>query len=174
MVLLVGLLNGWAYCPRCRRELTRHDNVVECGSCGFLLYGHSAVTASALPEDGAGRVLLARRGIDPGRGLWDAVGGFVDEGEHPLDALRREVLEETGLSFDAERLHGIWMGRYGVDERATVNLFWSGRLGGGEPRPADDVAELRWFGHDELPPPSELAFDGLIDDVLRAWRNEHT
>jgi ADP-ribose pyrophosphatase YjhB (NUDIX family) len=168
----VGLLDGWAHCPRCANELTRRDNAVACASCGFVLYGHSAVTASALPEDGEGRVLLARRGIDPDRGLWDAVGGFVEEAEHPLDGLLREVEEETGLGFEPARLLGIWMGRYAEDDRATLNLFWTGRLSAGEPMPADDVAELCWFAAGELPPPDELAFDGLIADVLAAWRRD--
>jgi ADP-ribose pyrophosphatase YjhB (NUDIX family) len=169
----VGLLDGWAHCPRCANELTRRENAVECAACGFLLFGHSAVTASALPEDGAGRVLLARRAIEPFRDRWDAVGGFVDEGEHPLDGLQREVREETGVGFEPAELLGIWMGRYGLDDRATLNMFWTGRLTDGTPQPEDDVAELRWFAPDELPPPRELAFDGLVDEVLGAWRNQY-
>jgi 8-oxo-dGTP diphosphatase len=128
------------------------------------------VTASALPEDGD-RVLLARRAYEPFRGLWDVVGGFVGEGEHPLEGLRREVHEETGLGFEVDALLGIWMGDY--DGRATLNLYWTGRLGPGRPKPADDVAELRWFPIDELPPPEELAFDGLMREVLTAWRKQH-
>jgi 8-oxo-dGTP diphosphatase len=169
----VGLLAGWAYCPRCANELTRHDNAVECAACGFVLYGHSAVTASALPEDGEGRVLLGRRAFEPFIGLWDVVGGFVEEGEHPLDGVRREVREETGLDFELRDLLGIWMGGYGDEDRATLNLFWTGRLAAGAPQPADDVSELRWFGPDELPPPEQLAFDGLVADVLAAWRQQH-
>ncbi len=144
-----------------------------CASCGFVMYAHSAVTASALPEDDDGRILLARRAIEPDRGLWDAVGGFLEEAEHPLDGLRREVEEETGLGFAPARLLGIWMGRYAMDDRATLNLFWTGRLSPGAPSAADDVAELRWFLPDELPPAPELAFDGLIGEVLAAWRDQH-
>ena len=168
----MALLDGWTNCPRCTAELTRRDGAVECPECGFLLYAHSAVTASALPEDDAGRVLLARRGIEPDRGLWDVVGGFVHEGEHPLDAVRREAQEETGLAFEPGNLLGIWTGSYGADERATLNLFWRGRLAEGSPVAADDVAELAWFGSHELPT-GELAFGRLIADVLDAWRHEH-
>jgi len=167
------MLDGWAYCPRCANELTRRDAAVVCPACGFLLYPHSSVTVSALPHDDDGRLLLARRAHDPDRDLWDAVGGFLDEAEHPIDGLQREVMEETGLGFEPGDLLGIWMGRYGDDERATLNLFWTGRLAHGEPRAADDVAELRWFAGDELPMPEELAFDGLVADVLRAWRDQH-
>jgi len=166
----MGVLDGWTTCPCCGNQLTHGDGFVECRACEFVHYAHSAVTASALPEEG-GRVLLARRAREPFRGSWDVVGGFVGEGEHPLDGLRREVREETGLEFDVARLLGIWMGDY--DGRSTLNLFWTGRLGAGEPQPADDVDELRWFAPDALPRPGELAFGGLIAAVLAAWRNEH-
>ena len=165
------MLDGWTRCPRCCNQLTRGDNVVECPACGFFLYAHSAATASALPEDEGGRVLLARRAHEPFRGLWDLVGGFLAEGEHPADGARREVREETGVELELGRFLGLWMGDYGG--RATLNLVWLGRMRAGELVAADDVAELRWFAPDELPSPDKLAFDGLISDVLRAWRNEH-
>jgi 8-oxo-dGTP pyrophosphatase MutT (NUDIX family) len=44
-----------------------------------------------------GRVLIGRRKIEPRKGHWDLPGGFLEEGELPLDGLRREFLEETGL-----------------------------------------------------------------------------
>jgi 8-oxo-dGTP diphosphatase len=167
----VAMFDGWTLCPRCGSQLTHGDGVVECGSCGFFLYAHSAVTASALPEDDDGRVLLARRAHEPFRDFWDVVGGFLMEGEDPVDGARREVREETGVELDIGRFLGAWTGDYGG--RATVNFFWLGRMQEGELRAADDVAELRWFKRDELPPRDELAFDGLISDVLRAWRDEH-
>jgi 8-oxo-dGTP diphosphatase len=170
MVSPVSLLDGWQVCPRCANQLTQSEGRVDCARCGFVLYAHSSVTASALPGDGGGRVLLARRAVEPALGKWDCIGGFLEEGEHPLDGLRREVCEETGLEFEPDRLLGIWMGRY--DGRATLNLFWTGSLAPGEPEPHDDISELRWFGPAELPPPEELAFERLIANVLRAWRDE--
>jgi ADP-ribose pyrophosphatase YjhB (NUDIX family) len=166
----VSLLDGWKVCPRCGNQLTHAEGRVDCDACGFVLYAHSAVTSSALPEDGNRRVLLARRAIEPAKGKWDCVGGFLEEGEHPLDGLRREVREETGLEFVPGRFLGIWMGRY--DGRATLNLFWAGALAAGEPEPHDDIAELRWFAANEVPRADELAFERLIVDVLRTWRDE--
>jgi ADP-ribose pyrophosphatase YjhB (NUDIX family) len=166
----VSLLDGWKVCPRCGNQLTHSAGRVDCSACAFVLYAHSAVTASALPEDGQRRVLLARRAIEPAKGKWDCVGGFLEEGEHPVDGLRREVREETGLAFDVRRFLGVWMGRY--DGRSTLNLFWTGALAPGEPRPHDDISELRWFGADALPAAGELAFERLIVDVLAAWRQE--
>jgi len=167
----VSLLDGWRVCPRCANQLTQGTGRVDCARCGFVFYAHSAATASALPEDRRQRVLLARRAVEPAYGKWDCVGGFLEEGEHPLDGVRREVREETGLEFEPERFLGIWMGRY--DGRATLNLFWAGSLSPGTPRAHDDISELRWFERAELPPTEELAFERLIQDVLDVWRHEH-
>jgi 8-oxo-dGTP diphosphatase len=123
--------------------------------------------------DGENRVLLARRKANPFAGRWDLPGGFLEEGEHPLDALVRELREETGLEVEPLEFLGIWMDRYGdaEDAPATLNLYWTARVVSGEPEAADDVTELGWFAPDELPSPDELAFH--ISDVLSAWRKQN-
>jgi ADP-ribose pyrophosphatase YjhB (NUDIX family) len=170
----VGELDGWRFCPRCRGHLDQHEGRVSCAECGFVAYAASKPTASALCVDDAGRVLLARRAVEPHKGLWDVPGGFLEEGEHPLDAIRRELREETGLEVEPLEFLGAWMDRYGGDStaEATLNLYWTARLLHGEPRPADDVAELRWFARDELPSADELAFANTAQ-VLSAWRLRH-
>ena len=50
-----------------------------------------------------GRVLLARRELEPRRGHWDLPGGFLNETEAPADGLRREFREETGLDVEPVR-----------------------------------------------------------------------
>ena len=168
----MALLHGWRYCPRCKGELAHRDGAAACGACGFVAYANSAPTTNALVEDGEGRVLLARRGIEPDMGKWDVIGGFLDEYEHPLDGLRREVREETGLEVEPGEFVCAtvdWYGE-GPDAVATLNLTWTARILSGEPAPEDDVAELRWFTPDELPHPDELAFR-RISEVLAAWRS---
>jgi len=166
----VGAHLGWRFCPRCAAPLAHEDGCVECGACGFVHYAGSAPTASAFVLDSSGRVLLARRAHQPDEGLWDAVGGFLDEGEHPLEGLHREVLEETGLTVSAGEFVGAFMDTYGdePDAPATLNLVWEATVVSGEPVPADDVSELRWFPRDALPAEAELAFRWLAP-VLRAW-----
>ena len=129
---------------------------------------------AALVVDREGRILLARRAFDPYAGAWDLPGGFLDEGEHPEDALRRELREETGLEIEPDRYLGVWMDTYGdgPGAAATLNLVWSARVVSGEPVPEDDVTELAWFAPDELPPRDELAFS-IVAAVFEAWRNEH-
>lgn len=167
----MGLLHGWRTCPRCAAPVEHGHELAACAACGTVYHANAAPTANALVEDGEGRLLLGRRAIEPYRGMWDIPGGFLGEHEHPLAALRRELREETGLDVEPGELFGIWMDTYGEGEEAvsTLNLFWLARVTGGEPRPADDVAELAWFAPDELPPPEELAFT-QVADVLSAWR----
>ena len=168
----VGELTGWRWCPRCREQLRGDTSRLDCEACGFVCYASSKATAGALVIDAHGRVLLARRAFEPFKGYWDLPGGFLEEGEHPLDGLRRELREETGLEVEPLEFLGVWMDRYGGDSTAdvTLNLYWTARATAGEPQAADDVSELGWFDPDELPAPGELAFDN-VPQVLAAWQS---
>ena len=170
----MGELDGWRLCPRCGAELGGDAARLACDACGFIVYASSKPTAGALCVDN-GRVLLTRRAHPPFEGFWDIPGGFLDEGEDPLDGLRRELREETGFEVEPQRFLGIWMDRYGGDStaEATLNLYWTARVVGGDAAPADDVSELRWFNRDELPAPDELAFEN-VPLVLAVWRDEHS
>lgn len=175
----MGVLDGWRYCPRCASELTHEQNRVECSECGFVHYAASFPTASAFVLDDEGRILLARRAHEPDAGRWDAPGGFLEEGEDPLAGLRRELAEETGLTVEPGDFVGAFTDTYGDDARsvAVLNLVWEARIVEGEPVPADDVSELRWFPPDALPPAEELAFRWLgpsLTDWLRSRSGEST
>lgn len=167
-------LEAWRNCPVCGAAVEAQDGgaKVECAACGYVQYAHSSVSASALVVDEAGRLLLARRARAPYQGKWDLPGGFVNEGEHPLDTIRRELREETGLEVEPEVFVGVWMDRYSEDGGGahTLNLYWTARAKG-EPVAADDVLEVGWFGPADLPQPAELAFH--IPSVLERWRDEH-
>jgi len=166
----VGVLTGWQYCPRCGSSLSLYEGRADCERCGFVHYASSSPTASAFVVDDTSRVLLARRAFEPDAGLWDIPGGFLEEGEEPLAGLRRELLEETGLSIEVGDFLGAFVDTYGdgPEANAVLNLVWEARVAGGEPIAADDVAELRWFPRDALPPDEELAFRWLAPS-LRAW-----
>ena len=170
----VAELEGWRFCPRCGGELQGDTARLECSACGFVVYASSKPTASALVLDDDGRILLARRAIEPYRGYWDLPGGFLEEGEHPVDGVRREIREETGLDIEPLEFLGVWTDRYGGDStaEATLNFYYTAKLGEGELRPADDISDARWFAPDELPPVDEIAFDN-VPQVLAAWRLRH-
>ena len=84
-----------------------HREQAVCRLCDFVFYLNPKVVAGTIPEQD-GRVLLTRRSINPGHGLWTFPGGFVDFGESVTDAAVRETLEETGLAVDLTGLHNVY------------------------------------------------------------------
>jgi ADP-ribose pyrophosphatase YjhB (NUDIX family) len=164
------LLAGWKSCPRCGHQLERAERSVHCSNCGLAVYANPAPTASALLLDEEGKVLLARRAQDPGADLWDLLGGFVDEGEAPLAALKRELREETGLEIEPGEFLGGYPDRYGEDGIYTLNLYWTARVLGGELELDDEIAEVAWFSMDELPARSEFAFPNTVE-ALEDWKS---
>ena len=158
----MSILDGWRFCPRCGGELAAEENHLRCTACGERYWANALPAVQGLIERD-GRLLLARRGIEPRLGYWDLPGGFVEETEEPEAAVRREVREETGLEVEHIELVGIDIEPYGdrfvfsVTYRVTAH---------GDPVADDDVAELRWFAPDELP--AEMAFPGQ-QRVLEEW-----
>ncbi len=129
-----------------------------------------ALTADVVVVRGQGaarEILLIRRAHDPFAGSWALPGGFIDAGETPQDAARRELSEETGIvSADGLRLVGVY-GAPGRDPRGwTVSVAYRVSISG-EPaiRAGDDADDARWFAEDQLPP---LAFDHdrIVTDAL--------
>src|SRR5207247_4904509 len=90
------------FCPLCAGALGREAvppdqrEQAVCSRCRFVFYLNPKVVAGTIPEQD-GRILLTRRSINPGLGLWTFPGGFVDFGETVTDGARRETFEETGL-----------------------------------------------------------------------------
>src|SRR4051794_3386608 len=125
--------------------------------------------AGAVVRDGEGRVLLVRRGSDPGRGLWSVPGGRVEAGENSEAAAAREVQEETGLRIDVDGLAGV-VERDGLGGVVyVIEDFLAHPADGADPeavRAADDATEVGWFTTEEL---TQLdCVVGLVD-ALRSW-----
>jgi 8-oxo-dGTP diphosphatase len=122
---------------------------------------------------GRDSVLLVRRRDNPFAGAWALPGGFVNEGELPIDAARREAFEETGLRLDDLSLVNVY-GEPGRDPRGwTVSTLYTTRVSinaSAQVVAGDDAAALAWHAFDALPP---LAFDHdhLINDAWRAQRH---
>ena len=146
---------------------------MSCESCGSRYYAHSAPAAAAIVVDERGRVLLARRAYDPDAGKWDTPGGFLDEGEDPREAIRRELREETGLEVEPGRFLGAFVDDYGEgpDAGSVLNLVWDAKVVSGEMEPDDDVSELRWFAPDELPANEEQYAFRWVAPFLQDWAN---
>ncbi len=111
-----------------------------------------SVTAIVFDEDN--RILLARH-ADTKR--WVAPGGSIEPNENPIDAVIREVLEETGLNVEPIKILGVFGGSdfeviYSNGDRVTyVMTVYECKIIGGELKPDNsETLELRYVGASEL------------------------
>ena len=102
------------------------------------------------------KILLGRRGIDPAKGKWDILGGFIEREESAEETAAREIMEETGLRVRATKYLGSLPDVYGETKVPTINFCFVAEVEGGELKPQSDVESLAWFTPDELP--QEMAF----------------
>jgi ADP-ribose pyrophosphatase YjhB (NUDIX family) len=145
---------------------------VTCASCGTSHWRNPLPCANGVViRDG--RVLLCRRAYAPWRDLWCSPGGFCELGEHPVETVVRETLEETGLHVEVEDYVGTWVDVYSDDaddpDAGVINVaYYSAALVGDEQANLDpaEVSELGWFSFDALP--DELAPPGTLEAVLAA------
>jgi ADP-ribose pyrophosphatase YjhB (NUDIX family) len=159
------------FCSACGAELPSTPPVT-CTACGVGHYRNPKPCANAIVLDGD-RVLLARRAYEPWKDMWATPGGFVEAGEHPIETLEREVLEETGLRVKVTGYIGVWVDEYAAEGQVpdvtliNVGYYRAEVVGGDEPKPdPDEVSELGWFPRDELP--GDLAPPGTLEAVLAA------
>lgn len=91
-------------CPRCQAPEPRigEARMLTCSACGLQFFFNTAAAAGAFIFQGS-KLILCVRSKDPGRGLLDVPGGFVEFGESVESGLRREILEE--LSIEVGTLH---------------------------------------------------------------------
>ena len=160
------------FCSECGAPLPTSPPVT-CRSCDASHWLDARPCAGALVTQG-GKLLLVRRAHAPWKGAWDLPSGFCAPREHPIEAAAREVREETALEVDVGPVLGMWIDSYAPDgpgaDKVTLTIYFNATVADGhEPQLASSkVAEIGWFGRDELPEP--LAFPGHVPEVLEAWR----
>lgn len=120
-----------------------------------------AVGAVAIRD---GKMLMVRRGREPGRGLWSLPGGRVERGEYLRDALVREVHEETGIVVVPSALVGIL--EVVGDPHYVILDFAAEPQGSTEPVAQGDADEARWVPLDEV---SSLDCTPRFVETLTAW-----
>jgi 8-oxo-dGTP diphosphatase len=148
----------YKFCPQCGGVLEKRllkegePKRLVCTACGFVFYidPKLAVIGVVPLNDG---VVMVRRAIQPGYGLWVVPGGFVDAGEPVEEALVREIQEETYLTVKVDRFIQV----YSYPNHRTVVLAYMAEYVAGELAAGDETLEARVFPLKEIPW-AQLAF----------------
>ena len=150
-VSLNPALEDVSHCPRCGGQAdVAFPRLLTCPSCGYGAYYNPKPVAAALTETRDGRIILLRRGFEPGRGLWTIPGGFVDLGETVEEAARREAMEELGISIELTGLLGVYSR---ADDRVILIVHTA--VTDDEPRLTEEATEITIVERDAIP------WDGL-------------
>jgi 8-oxo-dGTP diphosphatase len=164
------------FCPPCGGRLESRllkvgdPERLVCKSCGFVFYLDPKVAVGTIIRTDDERVVLVKRAIEPGYGLWVFPGGYVDRGEEIRSAAVREAREESGLHVRIDDLVNI----YSYPGASPIIIVYTATVIGGELcRDEEECLEARWFTADEVPWES-LAFQSTreaLRDYFRNFRN---
>ncbi len=107
-----------------------------------------------------GAILLIRRGTPPGEGLWSVPGGRVQRGETLVQAVGRELQEETGLEGEVGEAVG-WTELIGRRRHYVVVDFWVTVVSDAVPKADTDASDAQWV------PIEGLGEWDLVDGLLQ-------
>jgi len=146
---------NYKFCPICGKKLgIRIEEGKKrkfCELCKWTYYPHVFSAVAAVITKGT-KVLMVKRAREPYKDTWMFPTGFVDFGEHPLDALAREVKEETGLKLKRADFVEIFQTR--DDPRAMGHFCFFYRvevLGNKLKTDEDENEEIAWLEVDNPP-----------------------
>lgn len=133
---------------------------------------HVTVNAIVLKNN---QVLLGKRGLFEGKpipefGKWALIGGYFDRNEKLVEAVKREVMEESGWEVGDLKLFRINDSPdRPMEDRQNVDIIFVVNAIKQVDKSDEEVTELKWFDLDALPPQDQIAFDHGED--LELYRN---
>jgi 8-oxo-dGTP diphosphatase len=145
--------HAFRFCPACGSAFeTRQLKAGEplrpvCARCGYVHYLDPKVAVGTVIVTADEKIVLVRRAIEPGYGLWVFPGGYVDRGEEITVAATREAREESGLEVRLDGLINI----YSYPGRPIVVVVYKASVVSGELRIDDESLEAGLFSRSEIP-----------------------
>jgi 8-oxo-dGTP diphosphatase len=126
------------------------------------------VTVGAIAVDAGGRVLLLQHEFRTGSG-WGIPGGFLEAGEQPLAALRRELREEIGVELDGAELVNVRTLRR--PQQVEIHFRCRVRDASNASPQSMEINRVGWFKLAELPPELDADQRRIIRDALAGGAN---
>ena len=144
------------YCPKCggAEFLYKSDNSFLCENCNFHLYVNASAAVAALIVNEKGELLLAKRAVEPQKGMLDLPGGFVDVMETAEQALCREIKEELNLEVSELSYFMSYPNEYvfGGLSVFTLDLVYICKIKSFKEIDAkDDISEFKFYEHEFIP-----------------------
>jgi NAD+ diphosphatase len=136
------------FCANCGKPTEPRDGGHErsCPACGASHFPRTDPVVIVRVTDPADRLLLGRQAAWP-PGRFSVLAGFVEPGETLEEAVRREVLEESGVEVRAVS----YVASQPWPFPSSLMIGFSAEAAGGDPRPGDDeLSEVRWFERSQV------------------------
>lgn len=125
---------------------------------------HPSVAVDGILLHG-GKLVAVRRKNEPFRGMPALPGGFVELGETTVDAVVREVREETGLETRVKRLVGVFSDPSRDPRGHVISIVYELETIGGRLQAGSDAAAIERVNLSAVP---GMAFDH--NEIIRVWR----
>ncbi len=158
------------YCSNCANpvvlKIPNGDNRPRhvCEYCGTIHYQNPRIVAGCLPEQGE-KILLCRRGIEPGYGLWTLPAGFMENGETTQETAAREAMEEANAKVVIGPIYAL----FNLPDINQVYMLYRGRLDG-RFSPGQESLETALYHENDIPW-SEIAFATISKTLKRFYRD---
>ncbi|MDQ6742871.1 MAG: NUDIX domain-containing protein [Candidatus Dormibacteraeota bacterium] len=158
------------FCVECGTPLEPKQvegrDVEGCPRCSFVLWHDPKVVTIVVVENDSGEVVMGRRAIHPGYGLWCLPGGFVNDDEHPASAAVRECQEEICAEVEIVSLLGV----YHIQKRDAASMVGIGYLArlpsGSLPSAGSEMLEVATFPRQRLPQLAFASHGQVVSDWL--------
>lgn len=138
-----------------------------CEACAHIHYQNPKIVVGTISE-WENRILLCRRAIEPGYGLWTLPGGFMEQGETVEQGAMRETMEECGAEIDITSLHSV----YSLPRISQVYMMFRANIRDSTFTAGSESLEVTLFQHDDIPW-DKLAFR-VIHAILKRYVNDFT